>query len=121
MIVPPPESQLADFDFIHQSPITNHKFTLRSCFPHEASIARERTTHIDMAGDGVDLLAVDEDLDALDRWQVGGDGIDDRVDREQFGQRPAGMSDRDTVAQVHECITAVSDIERAQFGPWRYH
>ncbi len=68
---------------------------LRGPLPDQARVTRQRTTDIDMAGDGVDFLTVDQQLDTLDRRQVGGDGVDDRVDRQQLGQRPAGMRGRD--------------------------
>ena len=46
---------------------------------------------VDVTGERVDFLAVDQDLHARDRRQVDGQRVDDRVDREQLVERPARM------------------------------
>ena len=51
----------------------------------------ERMPQVDVTGQCVDLLAVDENLHPRDRRQVHGDRIDDRVDREELVERAAGM------------------------------
>ena len=55
---------------------------------------------IDVAGERVDLLAVDEHLHRRDRRQVGGQRVDDRVDGQQFVLRAAGMRGDDLAAEV---------------------
>ena len=58
------------------------------------------------------------------RWiggQVGRHGVDDRVDREQLGERSAGMIGRDLAAQIDEGIAALGHVERAQRGARRNH
>ena len=55
----------------------------------ERRVSRQRPPDVDVAGDGVHFLAVDENLDALHGGEVGGDGVDDRVDRQEFGERTA--------------------------------
>ena len=58
--------------------------------PDERRVALERTPHVDVAGERVGFLAVDEQLHALHALQVGGDRVDDRVDREQSACVPPG-------------------------------
>ena len=46
---------------------------------------------VDVSGQRVDFLAVDEDLHARDRRQVHRQRVDDRVDGEELVERPAGV------------------------------
>ena len=76
--------------------------------------ARERTTEVDVAGEGVELLAVDEQLDGGDRRQVGRQRVDERPDGQELVGRSAGVARDELTAQVHVRLTAAGDEERAQ-------
>ena len=75
-------------------------------------ILRERTPQIDVAGERVDFLAVDEHLHARDRRQVHGERVDDRVDGEQLVERAAGMPVVTSRAQIDERVAALGDEQR---------
>src|SRR5690349_17834678 len=74
----------------------------------------ERLPQIDVAGEGLDFLAVDEHLHAGDRGQVDGERVDDRVDREQLVQRPAGMRADDLATEIDVGVAALGEKHRAQ-------
>src|SRR5215218_2312039 len=74
----------------------------------------ERMPQVDMTCECVDFLAAHENLHALDRRQVHGEGVDDRIDREDLVQRSAGMLRRDLRRQVDECVAAFGDEDVAQ-------
>src|SRR3954465_4617732 len=54
-------------------------------------IFRQRPPEIDMAGQRVHFLAVDEQLDVGDGGQVDGERVDDRIDGEQLVDGAARM------------------------------
>ena len=69
-----------------------------------------------MAGEGVHFLAVDEDLHALDGRQVDGDGVDDRVDGEQFVEAAAAVIGDGFLREVHEGRAVLGDEDLPHAG-----
>ena len=64
---------------------------------------------VDVAGERVDFLAVDEDLHALDRRQVDRDRVDDGVDGEQFVEAAAAVVGHGFLRQVDEGRAVLGD------------
>src|SRR3954462_3533744 len=85
-----------------------------------AQILGERLPQIDMAGERLDFLAVDEHLHGGDRGQVDGERVDDRVNSEQLVQRPAGMRADHLATEIDVGFAAVGEKHRAQCGAPRY-
>src|SRR6516162_8938068 len=92
----------------------------RSALLDEVEIPCERTPQVDVAGQGLDLFAVDENLNGRDRWQVHGQRVDDGVHGQELAVGPAGVSGGDLAAQVDERDTAISQEERAERRAWRH-
>src|SRR5215207_204811 len=74
--------------------------SLRSGWTDERAVGRQRPAEVDVPGQGIDFLAVDQDLDAGDRRQVDGQGVDDGVDGEQLVERPARVRAGDLARQI---------------------
>ena len=67
-----------------------------------------------MAHQGVDLTAVDQDLDGVDHREIGSQGVHDRVHREQLLERAARVTECDLLAEVDEGIAALGQIQGEQ-------
>jgi hypothetical protein len=59
-----------------------------------------------VSGERIGFLPANEDLHALDRREVRGDGVDERVDGQQLGGRSARMSGGDFRAEIDEGVSA---------------
>src|SRR5262245_12606117 len=64
-----------------------------------------------MARQGVDLLALDENLHTLDAREVRGHGIDDRVDGQRLGRCAAGRRSQPLAREINEGVSAVRKVE----------
>ena len=70
-----------------------------------------------MAGEGFDFLAsVDEDFEALDLRDVGGEGGDDGVDGELFAGDAAGSGDGQGFGEVSDAGAVGEEIEGQEDG-----
>src|SRR5262245_24554124 len=67
-----------------------------------------------MSGNRIDLLPIEEQLDALYGGQVHSHRVDERVDRQQFVQGTAGVRACDLWSEIDERIAAVGHVERTQ-------
>ena len=63
---------------------------------------------------GVHLAAIHQNLNGVDVGDVGGQGVDERIDREQLVERAARMFRRHLTTQVDEEAAVVGQIEGAQ-------
>src|SRR6187402_2448631 len=79
----------------------------------------ERMPQIDMTCECIDFLAVHEDLHSLDRGQVHREGVDNRIDREDFVERSARVLRGDIRREIDEGVAALGDEDVAQRDPGR--
>src|SRR5687767_534025 len=77
-------------------------------------------TKVDVAGQRVRFLAVDQNLHVRDRRQVDRERVDDGVDGEQLVERAAGMLGTDVAADVDERVAAFADEEGFESRSGRY-
>src|SRR5439155_18390173 len=81
-------------------------------YPFEA--LGERMAEVDVSGERVGLLAVNQDLHARHRRQVHGEGVHDGVHGEQLVECAAGMLLADVGREVDERVAAIGDEHVAQ-------
>ena len=87
--------------------------------PDPFQVLLQRMSEVDVSGQRVDLLALDEDLHARDCRQIRRQRVDDRVDREELVEGPAGVPGPGVRAQIHERVAALRQVQRPQRRPWR--
>src|SRR5262245_21671213 len=85
----------------------SYRLSAASLYPLE--ILRQRPPQIDVTGERVDLLAVNENLHRGDRGKIRGHRVDDGVNRQQLVDRAAWMLRDDLAAEIDEGLTVVGE------------
>src|SRR5215813_2872392 len=77
-------------------------------FDRDLQILRQGTSKVNVSGEGVDFLPIDQQLHPCDRGKVEGERVNDGVDRQHLAQRTTRMCSGHVAAQIDIRLTTFS-------------